>query len=72
MENKQTERIAEGGKTMSSIDWLEEKWFSGDFLGEADFQQAKEKHKQEIIDAATWGYNSRSGEQYYNETYGKE
>ena len=34
-------------------------------------QRAKQMEKEQIIEAATWGYISRSGEQYYNETYGK-
>ena len=73
MENKQTERVADGGKMMCSIDWLEEKWFSGDFLGEADFQQAKEMHKQEIQDAYIEGFSATEHNvdsvEYYNETF---
>jgi hypothetical protein len=33
-------------------------------------QQAKEMHKQEIIDA--WDLGSPAGEVYYNETYGSK
>jgi len=32
-------------------------------------EQAKEMEKEQIINAATWGANAQSGEQYYNETY---
>ena len=84
MENKQTERVAEGGKTMSSIDWFN-KQIVNKQNGEGDlrswdmiFQQAKEKHKQEIMDAYEEGYKDAEDtlrlnpEQYYNETYGKE
>ena len=81
MGNKQTERVAEGGKTMTSIDWFN-KQIVNKQNGEGDlrswdmiFQQAKEKHKQEIIDAwiATDNVLQREmAEQYYNETYGKE
>lgn len=35
-------------------------------------EQAKEIERKQIIDAATWGYNSRSGEHYYYQNYGKE
>lgn len=30
-----------------------------------------EKEKQQIIDAATWGFNTSSGDKYYNETFNK-
>jgi hypothetical protein len=32
-------------------------------------EQAKEMEKEQIVDAATWGANAPSGEQYYNETF---
>ena len=66
---------------MTSIEWLEEKIFiiGVDFLSE-EFEfikQAKEMHKQEIIDAHINGHNAPSStiknfdaEQYYQETFG--
>lgn len=83
MENKQTERIADGGKTISSIDWLEDemkyllekyRYFE---VSEEEFvtiqnqlfNDAKEKHKQEIINAVEWNYKSNMGEVYYLATY---
>ena len=64
---------------MTSIEWLIEKWYNGElnslsFHREKLFEQAKEMHKQEIIDAFDYGETSaydESGEQYYNETYKK-
>jgi hypothetical protein len=32
-------------------------------------EKAKQKEKQQIIDAATWGANAENGEQYYKETF---
>jgi hypothetical protein len=66
---------------MTSIEWLEQQLFNkqGKF-NKSDIEQAKEMHKQEIIDAGNlpkekrWYdaklYNS-SGEQYYQETFVK-
>jgi hypothetical protein len=34
--------------------------------------QAKAMEKEQIIDAATWGGLAETGEQYYNEKYGKK
>jgi hypothetical protein len=74
---------------MTSIEWLEQKVKSmvinGGDLGEdypallIHIQQAKEMHKQEIIEACNSGYDSwfdyikynSKGEQYYKETYDK-
>jgi hypothetical protein len=36
------------------------------------FEQAKAMEKEQIIDAATWGGLAETGEQYYNEKYGKK
>ena len=70
MENKQT-----------AVEWLEEQfiwmiedgvdWFDAFHSVMSKLDQAKQMEKEQIIDAATWGYISQSGEQYYNETYGK-
>ena len=62
MENKQT-----------AISWLinELHYRMNVHLPVGLIEQAKQMEKEQIKDAATWGYNSRSGEQYYNETYGK-
>ena len=71
MENNQTERIPDGGKTMSSIEWLTNKLFEefGFAFSDNILQQAKEKHKQEIINAVEWNYKSNMGEVYYLATY---
>lgn len=88
MENNQTERIADVGKTMSSIDWLEDemkyllekyRYFE---VSEEEFvtiqnqlfNDAKEKHKQEIMDAVDYGIllyvnDPITSEDYYNETF---
>jgi hypothetical protein len=75
MSNKQT-----------AVEWLEDEVykiineyepFACSYYLEKAFEQAKEMHKQEIIDA--WknaeGYNDltneKLAEQYYNETFGK-
>ncbi len=88
MENNQTEHLPDVGKMMSSIDFyayshrnllieLENKKISiGEYAvkhGEL-FLQAKEKHKQEIIDAwiATDNVLQREmAEQYYNKIFKK-
>ena len=71
---------------MTSIEWLIEKHFGSIAGCTPDFrnkiEQAKEMHKQEIIDAygvkvkhsieqGTTVYTRTFGEQYYNETYNK-
>ena len=63
----------------TSIEWLEKK--AKEFSIDLDllnyFEQAKELHKQEIIEAYQQGYknayfgNPLNKEQYYNETYNK-
>jgi hypothetical protein len=81
MENKQTERIADGGKTMSSIDWLIEK-IEGEktliarIVGLKEYnkiiQQAKEMHKQEIMYTYKRGFLSNDinlANHYYNLTF---
>jgi hypothetical protein len=74
MENKQT-----------AVEWLtnqiyEHCRFGGNFMDVVHItqfsldeliKQAKQMEKEQIMEAATWGYNSRSGEQYYNKTYNK-
>jgi hypothetical protein len=71
VENKQTEHIPDVGKTMSSIDWIAEKMMHPKIFNPY-IAEAKEKHKQEIIDAwiATDNVLQREmAEQYYNLTY---
>ena len=62
----------------TTVEWLEEQYNLGNgferHLTESDFEQAKEMHKQEIIDAWEDGHDSfstRNAEQYYNETFEK-
>jgi hypothetical protein len=69
---------------MTSIEWLLNKLnlfnqIENDYINKLIFEQAKEMHKQEIIDAYTQGdydvYNGKSyitadtAEQYYQETF---
>ena len=61
---------------MTSIEWLEQK--AKEFSIDLDlldyFQQAKEMHRKEIIDAFQSGDygNIRNAVIYYNETYGSK
>ena len=60
----------------TAVEWLEERMptvFKNLTINKHLFEQAKEMHKQEIIDAWEDGHDSfstRNAEQYYNETYG--
>jgi hypothetical protein len=58
-------------KKMTSIEWLEEK--AKEFAIDLDllnyFEQAKEMHKQEIIEAYCNGNDLMGAEQYYQETF---
>jgi hypothetical protein len=56
-------------KKQSSIEWLVEQIVKEKGLVDLDIQQAKEMHKQEIIDAVEWNYKSNMGEVYYLATY---
>jgi hypothetical protein len=64
----------------SSIEWLMVKIHTTDWVNNTReekleiFEQAKEMHKQEIIDAWEDGHDSfstRNAEKYYNETFRK-
>jgi hypothetical protein len=74
--------------TQTSVEWLEERfqmylsWYEGHHSAKEykledfakDFQEAREMHKQEIIDAffeGAYGGDNISGEQYYNEQFKK-
>ena len=63
---------------MTSIEYLEKEYNENKgFLGSSNFEQAKEMHKQEIIDAWENGqdsFSSRNAEQYYQEqeTFNKD
>jgi hypothetical protein len=57
----------------TAVDWLLELSKQRE-LDKFDWEQAKEMHKQEIIEAWEDGHDSfstRNAEQYYNETFGK-
>jgi len=63
---------------MTSIEWLIEQFKDYDFLlslHQFDIEQAKEMHKQEIIDAvdSNFTYSNNEyptlGEQYYHKTF---
>jgi hypothetical protein len=82
MENKQTEHIPDGGKMVSSIDWLKSEIGKLHALTTIEislFQQATKMHKQEMEKAYNKGWHEewlddirkkpKSSEQYYNETF---
>ena len=69
----------------TSIEWLveqlKERGYAGEFPPHLLFEQAKQMHKEEIVNAFVecWkenmpeGYECKqSAEQYYNETYNKQ
>lgn len=68
-------------KRQSAVEWLveqlEEHHVKIDIKNTIVFQQAKEKEKEQIIDANNIGYSSgkrdtdETAEQYYTSTYGK-
>ena len=59
---------------MTAVEWLLIKLYNNDipYYFSDVIQEAKEMHKQEIIDAFNLGDygDTRIAEQYYNETYG--
>ena len=78
MSNKQqTDHIADSGKMVTSVDWLEERLIESgiSFLSEEiEFiKQAKEMFEQQIMDAHNQGEFNQgcngSAEDYYKETY---
>jgi hypothetical protein len=74
-------RNQRGGEEMSnkqsSVEWLMDKLFDPSYMQKEQlewFEQAKEMHKEEIIDAYDYATMSRvynDGEDYYNETFQK-
>jgi hypothetical protein len=64
-------------KQQTAVEWLWEIAYNRELTIE-DWKQAKERHKQQIVNAIDDQYNYDSwpssiptlGEQYYNETYG--
>jgi hypothetical protein len=64
---------------MTSIEWLikqlKERGYAGEFPPHLLFEQAKEMHKQEIIDAIeedVFHSSNKTAEQYYQETFKKD
>jgi hypothetical protein len=58
---------------MTAIEWLEEQLpirIKNSMYSE--IKEAKEKEKEQITDAATWGFLAETGEQYYKLKYKKE
>ena len=55
--------------TQTAVEWFYQRIFSKDI--KEVYEQAKQMEKQQIIDAATWGYLADTGEQYYKEKYNK-
>jgi hypothetical protein len=59
-------------KQQTAVEWLWEIAYNRELTVE-DWKQAKEMHKEEIINSffeGAYGGDNISGEQYYNETYG--
>ena len=56
---------------MSSVEWLY-KLSKERELDKFDLEQAQAMHKEEIIDAATWGFLHHIPEQYYKEKFKKD
>lgn len=54
----------------TAVEWLVKIYRQKNKIDYFDIEQAKEKEKQQIIDAYENGGN-RSAELYYNESYGK-
>lgn len=60
----------------SSIEWLRKKLLKDFGIAFSDniFEQAKEMHKQEIVEAYRFGLSDEyviGSQNYYNETFGK-
>jgi Ca2+-binding EF-hand superfamily protein len=79
MENNQTEHLPDGGKMISSIEWLYNLMFEkrGRITFE-DFKQCKDNYMQELKHAYEAEQNNCRGifkyesfEHYYRENYGK-
>lgn len=69
----------ENGKQQTSVEWLKEQYDSCPdyerFLGESDWEKAKEMEKEQIIEAYKYGNQSDvyyKPEQYYKETFKSE
>jgi hypothetical protein len=60
-------------KEQTAVEWLIKDYFGSEEncspLFRNKIKQAREMEKQQIIDAATWGFNTSSGDKYYNETF---
>jgi hypothetical protein len=56
----------------TAVEWFRKQLLKRDFdktIAEL-YEQAKAMEKEQIIDAATWGFLADTGEQYYKERYG--
>jgi hypothetical protein len=79
MENNQTEHLPDGGKTMSSIEWLIKQMSLEDVCKYSNkLAEAKEMRMQELKHAYEAEQNNCRGifryesfEHYYRENYGK-
>ena len=61
----------ENNKSVTSVEWFAEIVSIMGYVSTDILEQAKEMHKQEIIDAYNNG-EDRSAELYYNETFKSE
>jgi len=82
---KHTEVIM-SGKKQSSVEWLEEQMptaFKNLTINKDLFEQAKEKHKEEIeiafaksyligVEGVSYDDANKASDKYYNETFGKD
>lgn len=80
MSNEQQDHIVDVNKKVTSVEWLAEKWSIQGTLYSSDINQAKEMHKEEIMEALKYRYKKDSYtpnfkeqkelfENYYKQTY---
>lgn len=58
-------------RPLTAVEWLEDVYNTQGRILPQQFEQAKEREKEQIIDAYTKGFEDVDAEQYYNKTYGK-
>ena len=58
-------------KKQTAVEWLIEQLAKNGVIHSCDINKAKEMERDQIVDAHNNSDPRDSGEQYYNETYGK-
>ena len=58
-------------KKQTAVEWLIEQLAQNGIIHSCDINKAKEMERDQIVDAHNNSDPRDSGEQYYNETYGK-